>query len=473
MKKRREIFFGQLVCGVDVITLTISYMAAYWLRDHAFGSWYGELRPLEGYLWILWVALPIWVFFSRKLGLYGTAAYDSIPSILNRLWRLQALSILTVFSAMYLTRAIDVSRLLLQSFLVVSTLALLAEKIAIRIALVYYRNRPTEQSRNVLVIGAPSQAGRLFDYLQDQLYWGGQVVGLLSSNGRNDQECGGKPVLGHLADLAPVLHDHIVDEVVAVSAGGEGMQLVDVARACLERGVTFRTLVELPPMPVGRYHVEDLDRGRFLLSLETVPQEPVPLLIKRIVDILGALVGLFLCGPIFLWYSCKLKRESPGAILFRQERVGENGRIFTLYKFRTMRPDAEACLPELMARNEMNGYMFKMKNDPRVIPSGKTLRRRHLDEMPQFWNVLKGDMSLVGTRPPTPDEVASYMPHHYRRLSMKPGLTGLWQINGNGTVSDFEKVVKLDCEYIDQWSLWLDCKIMTRTVIKVLRGEGW
>lgn len=473
MKKRREIFFGQLACGSDVITLTVSYLVAYWLRDHIFGSWYGELRPLEGYLWILWAAIPIWVFFSRRLGLYDPAAYESVRSIISRVWRLQALSILTLFSAMYLARASDVSRLLLQSFLQVSTLLLLAEKLAIRAALVHYRNRLTGQSRNVLVIGAPSQAGRLFDFLQGQLYWGGHVVGLLSSNGRNVQECAGKPVLGHLADLAPVLHDHIVDEVVAVAASGEGIQLSDVATACLERGVTFRTLVELPPMPVGHYHIEDLDQGRFLLSLEPVPQEPVPLLIKRILDIIGAMAGLLLCGLVLLWYSCKLKRESPGPVFFRQARIGENGRVFTLYKFRTMRPDAEACLSELRARNEMNGHIFKMKDDPRVIPSGKVMRRRHLDEMPQFWNVLKGDMSLVGTRPPTPDEVASYMPHHHRRLSMKPGLTGLWQVNGNGTVSDFEKVVRLDCEYIDNWSLWMDCKILTKTVRKVMRGEGW
>ena len=138
-----------------------------------------------------------------------------------------------------------------------------------------------------------------------------------------------------------------------------------------------------------------------------------------------------------------------------------------------MYPDAEERLQELLARNEMNGSIFKMKDDPRVIPIGHVLRRRHLDELPQFWNVLRGEISLVGTRTPTPNEVSQYQPHHHRRLSMKPGLTGLWQLNGNGAVNDFEDVVKLDCEYIDTWSLWLDCKILAKTVVKVVRGEGW
>jgi lipopolysaccharide/colanic/teichoic acid biosynthesis glycosyltransferase len=135
--------------------------------------------------------------------------------------------------------------------------------------------------------------------------------------------------------------------------------------------------------------------------------------------------------------------------------------------------DAEERLKELLARNQMKGFIFKIKDDPRVTPTGSVLRRRHLDELPQFWNVLRGEMSLVGTRPPTTNELAQYLPHHRRRLSMKPGITGFWQLQGNGTVDDFESIVKLDCEYIDNWSLWLDCKVLAKTVLKVVRGGGW
>jgi lipopolysaccharide/colanic/teichoic acid biosynthesis glycosyltransferase len=160
-------------------------------------------------------------------------------------------------------------------------------------------------------------------------------------------------------------------------------------------------------------------------------------------------------------------------VIFRQQRVGQNGRRFTIYKFRTMCAGAEQIKAALGAQNEMKGPIFKLRGDPRVTPTGRKLRSRHLDELPQFWNVLKGEMSLVGTRPPTDDEIVAYLGHHQRRLSIKPGLTGLWQLNGNGAVKDFEDVVKLDCEYIDNWSLWLDAKIVAKTVTKVMRGDGW
>jgi len=135
--------------------------------------------------------------------------------------------------------------------------------------------------------------------------------------------------------------------------------------------------------------------------------------------------------------------------------------------------DAESRLAELRAQNQMRGCMFKMADDPRITPIGRVLRRRHLDELPQFWNVFRGDMSLVGTRPPTLEEVATYRSEHRRRLSMNPGITGLWQVNGNHLIGDFEQIVRLDCKYIDTWSLWLDCKILFRTIPKILRGTGW
>jgi len=182
---------------------------------------------------------------------------------------------------------------------------------------------------------------------------------------------------------------------------------------------------------------------------------------------------MIFCAAVYLCYGRRLRRESGGSTLFRQQRIGKNGRAFTLYKFRTMCVGAEQQKAAVRVHNEMSGPMFKIRNDPRVTSIGRRLRRRHLDELPQFWNVLRGDMSLVGTRPPTVDETTAYDEHHHRRLSIKPGITGLWQLNGNGATKDFEEVVKLDCEYIDNWSLWLDFKIVGRTVAKMLRGDGW
>ena len=175
---------------------------------------------------------------------------------------------------------------------------------------------------------------------------------------------------------------------------------------------------------------------------------------------------------IILIVAIPLKIESPGPLIFKQQRVGKNGRIFNIYKLRSMYQDAEERKKALMEQNKMDGHMFKMDNDPRITKVGKFIRKTSIDELPQFWNVLKGDMSLVGTRPPTVDEFEKYESHHKRRLSMKPGITGKWQVSGRSDIQDFEEVVKLDCEYIDEWSPFLDIQILFKTVGVVLTHKG-
>src|SRR5208283_2717755 len=219
-------------------------------------------------------------------------------------------------------------------------------------------------------------------------------------------------------------------------------------------------MMEVPPASVGAWRADDCGGGIFFLSLTAVPQDVVRLAVKRVLDVVGAAVGLMMCALAWLIYGWRLRRETGASAFFRQYRVGQNGRRFVLYKFRTMHHDAEERRNELRAQNQMQGPMFKLKQDPRVTATGKQLRRRHLDELPQFWNVLKGEMSLVGTRPPTRNEVETYENRHHRRLSMRPGITGMWQVTGNHAVRDFEEVVKLDCEYIDGWSLALDLKLI-------------
>ena len=194
--------------------------------------------------------------------------------------------------------------------------------------------------------------------------------------------------------------------------------------------------------------------------------------LKRALDIVGGLVGCILSIPIIAITAIPLKLESPGPLVFKQRRVGRNGRIFYIHKLRSMYVDAEERKKELMAQNEMNGLMFKMQDDPRITKVGKFIRKTSIDELPQFFDVLRGDMSLVGTRPPTLDEYKQYDSHHKRRLSMKPGITGLWQVSGRSNIEDFEEVVKLDVEYIDNWTIWEDIKILFKTVWVVFAGRG-
>lgn len=196
------------------------------------------------------------------------------------------------------------------------------------------------------------------------------------------------------------------------------------------------------------------------------------LIMKRALDILGGLVGMLILVVATIFVAPAIKLESPGPVFFGQTRIGKNGRRFTFYKFRSMYQDAEQRKKELMAQNEVKGLMFKMENDPRITRVGRFIRKTSIDELPQFWNVLKGDMSLVGTRPPTVDEFEQYEAKHKCRLSMTPGLTGMWQISGRSDIKDFDEVVRLDMEYIDNWNILKDIKILFKTVAVVFFGKG-
>ena len=209
-----------------------------------------------------------------------------------------------------------------------------------------------------------------------------------------------------------------------------------------------------------------------MLTMKVVEHSTRGLLVKRLVDIVGSIVGIIISIPIIALTAIPLKLESPGPLLFKQKRVGLNGRYFYIYKLRSMYMDAEERKKELMEKNEMKGLMFKMTDDPRITKVGKFIRKTSIDELPQFFNVLKGEMSLVGTRPPTVDEYKQYENHHKRRLSMKPGITGLWQVSGRSSIEDFEDVIKLDVKYIDNWTIWQDFKILLKTVKVVFAGRG-
>lgn len=212
--------------------------------------------------------------------------------------------------------------------------------------------------------------------------------------------------------------------------------------------------------------------GVSMITVESVRHSMRDLTLKRLMDIVGGLVGCIISIPIIAVVAIPLKLESPGPLFFKQRRVGLNGRYFTMYKLRSMYVDAEERKKELMAKNEMNGLMFKMEDDPRITRVGKFIRKTSIDELPQFVNVLFGQMSLVGTRPPTVDEYRQYESHHKRRLSMKPGITGMWQACGRSNIENFEDVVRMDVEYIDNWSLKLDIQLLFKTVGVVFTGKG-
>jgi exopolysaccharide biosynthesis polyprenyl glycosylphosphotransferase len=475
--RARPRLLSQLVVALDVAAILLGFYAAHAIRNaDFFAARYGRLDPTSAYLWLLWVIVPTWLWLLRRHGLHDSNCFAAPWSILRNLLVVQLIGGLTLLSAAFLLGRLQVSRLFTETFLATSFAILASEKLCILPIFKYMSGRRRDFARLrvlVVAVGKHGWAESALTRVRGHPYWTAEIVGrepLYVSGADGEHEPAS--TLAELVRWRGILNRYLVDEIVVATAWRDADRTLGLAQACSERGVTLRIIVNPPPAPVGRYYLEDLGAGDYLLSLETIPLRTPALVLKRLSDIAGSIVGMLLCGLAYLFYARKIRRESAGPVFFSQSRLGQNGRVFTLYKFRTMYADAERGLPDLLKSNEMRGCMFKLKNDPRVTPLGRVLRRRHLDELPQFWNVLKGEMSLIGTRPPTPGEVAMYLPHHHRRLSMKPGLTGLWQLNGNEHVNDFEDVVRLDCAYIDNWSLWLDWQILCKTALKVLRGDA-
>lgn len=277
------------------------------------------------------------------------------------------------------------------------------------------------------------------------------------------------PVVANADNFIDYIRTNVVDEVFINS--NDIAKSEKLSEELLEMGVIvhFKIMHEsrLAPNKV----VEPC--GNFMVLTSTMNIVSTPqLFLKRAMDIAGSLIGLIFTAIAFVIFAPIIYHQSPGPIFFTQTRVGKNGRRFKLYKFRSMYPDAEERKKELMERNKMKGNMVKIDDDPRIIPIGFFIRKYSIDELPQFWNVLKGDMSLVGTRPPTEDEFVDYEAHHRARLGFKPGLTGMWQVSGRSNITDFEEVVKLDTDYIAKWSIGMDIRILFKTILVVIKGSG-
>ena len=278
--------------------------------------------------------------------------------------------------------------------------------------------------------------------------------------------------IGNIEDLENLIREYNLDQIYILQNRETDLDYIQrYIDLCIEMGVTCRVIVDFYKRRRANSYVSSV--GTYpVITYHTISLNTGASMIKRFVDIVGALAGIILTSPIMLVAAIAIKIDSPGPVLFKQVRVGQNGRQFKIYKFRSMYIDAEERKAELMEQNEMDGLMFKMKNDPRITKVGKFIRKCSIDELPQFFNVLGGSMSLVGTRPPTVDEVAQYERGQWRRISIKPGITGMWQVNGRSNVQNFDDVVAMDVEYIDNWSLFLDIKIIFKTVAVLLGHDG-
>jgi exopolysaccharide biosynthesis polyprenyl glycosylphosphotransferase len=373
-----------------------------------------------------------------------------------------------VLSLLFLFKLPDVSRAVLLLVFPVLAISAFAERLVLRLVLTSLRQRG-RNTRWVLVVGVGARAQSFADLIELHQTLGLRVIGHLEP-GSEEPVSVTRPVIGQLADIETIMHANVVDEVAICLPLSQWAKTDEIARLCEEEGKIVRIPMFVLEHTLATGRVEEF-AGIPIYSIVSGPDRVVAMLGKRTLDILGAVLGLIVTTPIALGIAIAIRRDSPGPILFRQRRVGLHGRTFEVLKFRTMVDGAEERLTDLQDLNEIRGHAFKITDDPRITSVGRWLRRTSLDELPQLWNVLGGQMSLVGPRPPLPSEVAAYDIWHRRRLSMKPGMTGLWQVRARSE-DDFDRWVETDLEYIDRWSFWLDLRIMAQTIPAVIGRSG-
>lgn len=410
-------------------------------------------------------------FVLGRMGLYSDMRPPKFLTTVRHII-ISVIILFVAFSGMLFILKVDLSRVFTLVCASVIAIAFIVERAFLEIYL-SGQQRTGFNCHRILLVGSPDRIKELYNALSIQNSWGHKVIGYLLEMEHSPTVEIEALHLGYVDDLHAILLSSSVDEVIfAFSQECVSVNLKMNIDLCEEVGTTYRIVPALYDQHDRlNLHVESI-QGIPTLVKRTVRINAAGALYKRILDYSVGMVGMLLFVILYPIIGLLIKMDSRGPVLFKQTRVGEHGRVFNIFKFRTMMTGAEAKLGKLMEKNEMKGHMFKMESDPRVTKIGKFLRKTSLDEFAQFINVMRGEMSLVGTRPPTVAEVALYESRHRRRISIKPGITGLWQISGRNKIEDFEQVLKLDLQYIDNWHFVDDLMIIWNTVWVVLARKG-
>ena len=460
---------------LDMICLQLAYVLAYAVSGYGFNP----------YAMIIYRNMAVFLELANLVVIF---AYGTMKSVLKRGYyrdfvvtinhsiMVGALAILYLF---LLQQGQDFSRLtLILTVVFYAVITYIVRELWKRLL---RKKMEDGGERKLLIITSEDVAEQVVSNMQENNYARYSLAGVVVIDADwTGRMVKGVPVVANEENAAMYVCQEWIDEVLIVIS--EVLPYpAELIEKLTETGVTVHlNLAKITNVTGKKQFVEKV--GNYTVLTTSINYASTrQLMLKRLMDIAGGLVGCILTGIICIFVGPAIYIASPGPIFFAQERVGKNGKKFKMYKFRSMYMDAEERKKELMSRNEMQGLMFKMDADPRIIGSGPDgtkkglgwfIRKTSLDEFPQFWNVLKGDMSLVGTRPPTVDEWNQYDYHHRARMAIKPGITGMWQVSGRSDITDFEEVVYLDKEYIDNWSLGLDIKILLKTVLVVFKGAG-
>ncbi|MEW6219483.1 MAG: sugar transferase [Thermodesulfobacteriota bacterium] len=470
MVHQRIALFIAIYRGLDAILVVASLLVAnallaFWASAAQLpASFSGELAILAT------VAAGLWSGLLKWNGAYLSQRGKRFAHLVGILAKTHLQAFLGLVGLVYLLELETVRRPLLVTFLLVVSVVLLAEKALVRASLRWLRGRGHNYKR-VLIVGSDQTALDLAMKIENNPELGFRIKGcLVEDPDRLGQQVRIPPVLGTLEDLTRILHTRVVDEVFLCLPMERLAEIQHALAICEDMGINGRVVTRLyEPVRARVFPDEILDIP--LYSVSTHPPNNIWFMLKSVGDFVAAAVLLVILAPVFVVIGLAIKLTSPGPVFFLQRRTGYNGRKFAVVKFRTMVDGADRLKAALKGANEMDGPIFKIRNDPRVTAVGRFLRRTSLDELPQLINVLKGEMSLVGPRPLPVEESVQIVGARRRRLSMKPGITGLWQVSGRSEAG-FERLVQYDLEYVDHWSLELDLRILLKTVWVIMLGRG-
>jgi exopolysaccharide biosynthesis polyprenyl glycosylphosphotransferase len=459
------------IIALDVLLVNLSMLLAYGMRYEL--EWFRDIsyyHPITAYIpfSLLFTILTLLAFAMDRV--YRQWRGDTLLEQIYRIINATAKSMVVLMAITFALRPLQYSRLLLVEAGIITVVLLILSRMVYDAVSSRLRARGIGVSRTIIV-GAGEVGRTVLRTVVARPELGYDIVGFVDDNPEKGQaDIGRFKALGSVDNLPQLIDEQAIDEVIITLPWMSHRKTMRIVHECARRQVSARIVPDLFQLSLSKVDVNDLG-GIPLVGVREVSIGQGALLIKRGMDILLAALALTLGAPVALLIALAIRLDSPGPIIFRQTRVGKGGKLFKIYKFRSMRAGAEDEMESLRELDEIDGITFKIRRDPRMTRLGRFLRRTSLDELPQFWNVLRGDMSVVGPRPNIPSEVAEYKEWQKQRLEVPPGLTGLWQVSGRSLLS-FDETALLDIYYIENWSLWLDFRILLRTIPTVLSGEG-
>jgi exopolysaccharide biosynthesis polyprenyl glycosylphosphotransferase len=469
IRRKNKMIETYSVLIIDIVLVMISYALSLFIRFRIINY---ENYPRQFHLligaYIVVLCLLYNLFLDANRNFFTRGWYQEFYYTV----RYTAIIIVGLNVVLYLTQqSYDFSRLIYLIFAITNIIITYAAHMVFK-KIMWSHYRKSTSAEQMLVIANSSNIDEVIGNLEESKEWYYNLMGaVVFDEDKEGCKIGNVSVIANKSNLYENVIQQMVDEVFICLPGVPTSEIREMVEKFEEMGLTCHYNVDLFSRANPNTFVQQLS-GYSVISFTLKTMDSRRLLIKRLVDIVGALVGLILTAIITPFVALAIKIDSPGPVFFSQTRIGKNGRRFKIWKFRSMYIDAEERKKELEEKNEVKGLMFKMENDPRITKVGNFIRKTSIDETPQFLNILAGDMSLVGTRPPTEDEFEKYNGYYRRRMSITPGLTGMWQVSGRSDIQDFEEIVKLDLEYIDNWSLGLDIKILFMTVFAVLGRKG-